>query len=270
MFCNLFDSHTHSEHSPDGASPVALMAERAERMGLGGLAVTDHYECEAYEEYESRLCRSFREVTAVRDAYAGRLCVTRGVEMGQLLHDPSVTQRAMTLLEYDFVLASVHRMVGWEDFYYVSYGGMSQGDLDDMFRLYFSEMMRYIKIGGFDVLAHLSFPARYIKLHNGRDTDLTRYREEIDAVLRSAVERGIGIELNTSGLRTGVGETAPPAWVIARYVRLGGEIVTVGSDAHLAGDIGKGLQEGMELLLEAGLRYTAFFRERKPVMLRIL
>ncbi|GBD45248.1 Phosphatidyl-myo-inositol mannosyltransferase [bacterium HR41] len=38
------DLHMHTDHSPDCATPVEALLERAERVGLGAIAVTDHNE----------------------------------------------------------------------------------------------------------------------------------------------------------------------------------------------------------------------------------
>jgi len=272
MFHNLFDSHTHSENSPDGTHSVTMLADVAVQKGLQGLAITDHCDCDLYEEqrFEERVYQSYLDATIAREAFQHRLIITRGIELSQFFHDPAVVRRVLGMLEYDFVLGTIHRMMGWEDFYNIDFKDMSSARIADMFRLYFSETMRYIKRGGFDVLGHMTFPVRYLKLHGGVTVDVGDYREEIDAVLRLLVETGTGLELNTSGLRNGLEETLPPAWAITRFAELGGELVSVGSDAHMAGDLAGGLQEGMEMLLKAGLRYFAFYRRRKPVMLRII
>ena len=52
--------------------------------------------------------------------------------------------------------------------------------------------------------------------------------------------------------------------ILARYRRLGGEIVTLGSDAHVAEDIGKGIVSATQLLRELGFRYYTVYRRRKP------
>ena len=45
---------------------------------------------------------------------------------------------------------------------------------------------------------------------------------------------------------------------------LGGEIITIGSDAHRPQDAAKCLAEGQEILKECGFKYIAVFTKRKP------
>ena len=58
-----------------------------------------------------------------------------------------------------------------------------------------------------------------------------------------------------------------PAWgldVLSRFVELGGEFVTFGSDAHVPERVGRRFAEARALALAAGVRYTATFRTLKP------
>ena len=55
-----------------------------------------------------------------------------------------------------------------------------------------------------------------------------------------------------------------PEHYLKLWRECGGEILTVGSDAHNTADLGAGIREGMELARECGFRYIAYFRERKP------
>ena len=55
----------------------------------------------------------------------------------------------------------------------------------------------------------------------------------------------------------------------ALYRELGGEIITVGTDAHIARDAGLYLREGYDLLRELGFRYVTVFQKRRPEFIRL-
>ena len=55
----------------------------------------------------------------------------------------------------------------------------------------------------------------------------------------------------------------------ARIRELGGDIITVGSDAHNVRAAGVGIREGFELLAGCGFRYVAVYRRHKPEFKRI-
>ena len=53
------------------------------------------------------------------------------------------------------------------------------------------------------------------------------------------------------------------------YKEMGGEIVTVGSDAHAPEPIAKGVPEVYRMLKDCGFRYTAVYHERKPDFIKL-
>ena len=53
--------------------------------------------------------------------------------------------------------------------------------------------------------------------------------------------------------------------MLRHFKACGGEIVTIGSDAHTPDGVGKGAAEACQLLAEAGFRYLATYEKRKPV-----
>ena len=121
--------------------------------------------------------------------------------------------------------------------------------------------------GKFDSLGHLTYPLRYIEGDHGIPVDLTRHREAIDAIFRELIAAGKALEVNTSGYRQKIGRPLPDLPLVRRYRELGGELITLGSDAHSTQDLGKGIEAGMEMLREAGFRYFAVYEQHKPILL---
>lgn len=273
MYINLFDSHTHSENSPDGHHSVTFMVESAVAKNVQGLAITDHCDCDFILErnFMRRMQLTALDVAMAREAFRNRVIITFGIELGEPNHDIAGTRRIMASQRYDFVLLSLHRLRGRDDFIDVDFAAMSPDEIHQVLLDYFAEMMELLKVwDDFDSLAHLTIPLRYLKVKFGIDIDTTRYLAQIDAVLRFLVEHDKALEINTSGLRSELLDTLPPAWVLRRFKELGGNMVTLGSDAHYAADIGEGIAYGMQMLLDAGFTHFTFFRGRKPVMLRII
>lgn len=271
MFHNLFDSHTHSDNSPDAVHSVMYMAEHAEGLGLMGLAITDHAEVGTWREehYQTRVKQSIVETAKARAAYLHRMILSFGVELG-FTRDFALADRIVNLFPFDFVLGSVHYTRGGIGYYRVDYRKMDERRRERMLADYLDDVLCLVRLGNIDSLAHLTFPLRCAKTVAGIELDLRAHTDRVDEVLRTLIGRGIALELNVCGLYTELGDIMPPLWVIRRYRELGGEIVTVGSDAHRAEDIGRGIEAGMQMLLDAGFEYFAFYSKRKPVMLRLV
>ncbi len=268
---NIFDSHSHSDNSPDGHHSVTYLCEQAVDKGLMGLCITDHCDIDIYkrDNFELRMINSNFEVRKAQLFFGDRLMLTAGIELGQPLFDPALAERALGLLNYDFVLGSVHVTRGWPDYYEVSYKGRPLEEVNAAMDAYFGEVLETAKKADFDSLAHLTYPIRYISGRDGIEVDLRRWDDLIDEILRTLIARGKGLELNVAGLHNGWGQLCPPKEIFARYRELGGEIVTLGSDSHLAQDLGVGIAEGMEVLQSCGFQYFAFYKKRQARMLGI-
>ena len=117
-------------------------------------------------------------------------------------------------------------------------------------------------------MAHLDLIKRYAANFDIK-VSLIDYKDQIVEILKIIIENGKGIEVNTSGLRQSSKKCLPDLDIVSLYKELGGEIITVGSDAHTAKDVGKGIKEGLDLIEAAGFNYVTVYNERKPIMIKI-
>lgn len=204
-----------------------------------------------------------------RSVFRGRLIVAAGIELGQPAYDPALAEQILSKFDYDVVIGSVHNLRDRKDFYFMEYDGFTDSDLDAMVEEYLKELLTMVQWGGFDILAHLTYPLRYMVGENHRNIDLNRHSDLIDEILRQAARSGKALEINTSGLRQPLGETLPTLPYVRRFREFGGEYVTVGSDAHYAEDLGKGVNEGMKVAQEAGFSHVTLFQGRTPLPIPI-
>lgn len=279
---NLIDCHTHSANSPDGHSSPEDMVKTAAAQGLAAYALTDHCEVNRWfsiEHYGAKpngydtydFGRDFEismaENSALKEKYAGKINFLCGIELGQASHDFGLAEAIAGDKRLDFVIGSMHQLPDNDDFAFIDF---SQNSVPDLLEKYYSEVYRLCKWGGFDVLGHLTYPLRYIEGDGGIKTDMSLYEDIIRQSLRLLIENGKGIEINTSGLRQAYGQTFPNLYRVKMFREMGGEILSVGSDAHRAEDLGKGIAEGAEIAAAAGFTHLCCFKERKPNFIKII
>ena len=263
----LYDSHTHSFYSIDADSSILEMAEAALKKGLSGFCVTDHFEANlvhplAKHDFFASFEKGSQDVKEAQQLFAGKLSIEFGVELGQISDNLSVTNQILDSHVFDFVLLSLHKAKAWDDYFEIDYTALSEQQISTLLRDYFVELEQDIRWGGGDVVGHLTIPLRY--MHRvGVTPSLESYQDEIDAALKAIIDQGMGLELNTAEVRRGR-DYMPTMDIFRRYHELGGEIVTLGSDAHSAQDMGSHIREGMEFLEQAGFRYFAVYRRRNP------
>ena len=61
----------------------------------------------------------------------------------------------------------------------------------------------------------------------------------------------------------------PTEGIIARYRKLGGELVTIGADAHAPEHVAYDFQKVSDILKSAGFSYYTVFSDRKPEMKKL-
>ncbi|MDY3005379.1 MAG: histidinol phosphate phosphatase, partial [Christensenella hongkongensis] len=52
--------------------------------------------------------------------------------------------------------------------------------------------------------------------------------------------------------------------IIKRFAELGGEVMTMGSDAHFSDAIGHRFRDAVQLMKQCGVKYVCTFEQRKP------
>lgn len=274
----VFDYHIHSQYSGDipagKGSTVNELCEAAIQKGFREIAITDHCDIDgvyygAFPKLD--IAGVYRDIVKARAQYAGRLNILFGIEIGQAWHMPKEAKFLIDRFEFDYVIGSVHSVRGILDFADLKMREMSDGELLALWEKYIGEMKELLDWGYFSTLAHITYPYRYLKFA-GKESliDLEKKgRAYFEDILKKAIEKGVSLEVNTSGLRQGLGQTLPNTDLIKFYKELGGEMITIGSDAHHARNLGADIRETAELLKSLGFQYITRYQDRKPYMQKI-
>jgi len=264
------DLHVHTNVSFDGHDSAEAMIKAAIGRGLSDLAFTDHADfLPAYGPLPD-FAALRHEVGRLRDAYGGKINITLGVEIGL---GPRWTADIENLLAsggFGFVIGSTHDLdcgdIYNEEFY-------KHRDKKSAYSAFFEHTLASAaQFRHIDVLGHIDYIERYGAMfgkYGDASLEYADYREQIDEILTLLVRAGKGIEINASGYRYNLGRPHPRIEIVRRFREFGGEIVTIGSDAHYAEHVGGWFDESVELLRAARFRAFTVYRDGKPVFIDI-
>jgi histidinol-phosphatase (PHP family) len=238
------DTHVHSRHSCDSRMDPSDAVKAARAASLQALVFTEHVDFdpadEGYGYYDSRAISSALDELRMTNS---ELRIYRGVEITyQQQHEHEIKEFIAEGL-FDFVIGSVH-MVGPDDLsrpekqaaYY------SSRTQREAYGAYFAEVEKLAASGLFDCLGHMDLCKRFGHQYYG-PMAWQDFEPQITRILRSVINNNMYIELNTSGLRQDPKEPYPSLDVIREYVRLGGNKLTLGSDAHFPEHVGYAFPE---------------------------
>lgn len=265
----LSDFHLHTRFSGDSTEEPENVINRAIDLGLSSVCFTDHQDFDYDFDY---LCFDldaesyFACMRELKEKYRGQIKVLIGVETGI---EPYLAQRLNTFVNenpYDFVIGSSH-IVHRQDPYFPRY---FQGRTDkEAFEEYFQSILENLKVyDNFDVYGHLDYVVRYCK-NKDKNYSYSAFRDYIDEILKKIIAMGKGIEINSAPYKYGLENPNPVPEAVKRYRELGGEIITVGSDAHQCRYVASGFDRICEILKSSGFKYYTVFENRKPTFVSL-
>ncbi len=189
------------------------------------------------------------------------LKIRRGMEFGLTEGNQSLLLQRLSQRRYDFVLGSVHFVDGVDVYFQEYWQDKIPAQAQ---RRFLEQTLAMVQAHqDFDVLAHMTFLMK--SPYNPVRSPLSReaHREIIDEILRILAQKGKGLEMNTSGVDRSVG-FLPTIDFFRRFKELGGQIVTVGSDAHRTDRVGQYCGEAAKMLGEI-FGYVCTFQDRQPI-----
>ena len=257
----MFDFHMHSRVSFDSDEESAKMLRIAEQKGLSEICFTDHYDFNDVDRND----RDIFKIEDYKQEYDGltskKVKIRHGVEFGLTHWNKIELENLVKSYNFDFVIGSVHTVSGYDPYFkeYWTYHGN-----ENAFKNYLIQTLDCVKYhNGFDVLGHINYPSKSI--HNPTNTPFrySEYPDICDEIMKTIAGKGIGIEINTSGFDR-IGEFLPSYDYVRRFKELGGEIITVGSDAHTCDRVGQYVNKALEIAKDV-FGYVCTFEKRKPI-----
>lgn len=258
----LTDYHLHTCYSGDSQAPIKAQLDAAVAAGLTHICFTDHVDYDGVDLIPADLAARNEELLAIASRYP-TLDISLGMELGMSTPESNrLSHQHAENVHLDFIIGSVHMVENTNVFYPEYYNGRSK---EQACIAYLEKLSRAIRISQFNVMGHYDFCTKYSP-YPSRAMEYEMFPELFDDIFHYIIETGRGIEINTSAWRD------DPAWglsIISRYRELGGEYVTIGSDAHQPQRVGSRVKEATDLAKAAGIRYIATFKNLKPIMHKI-
>ena len=161
---------------------------------------------------------------------------------------------------FDFVIGSIH-VIHHTEFYY---GEFFKGKTKEQaHREFFEETLKCVKaFDCFNVLGHLDYIVRYGP-YEDKTVDHQKYQDIIDEIFKTLIQKGKGIEVNTSGYRDLKTCGFPNFEQVQRYYDLGGRIITIGTDSHTSDRVGENCLNVAKKYQEIGFDDVSTFTQRK-------
>ena len=228
----FYDNHIHSQFSPDSRMKLEQAAEKAAEMGLAGISVTDHLDLDApraSDEFFFDIGMQQRAIEAVAARYPD-LKIFKGIEAGLQPCSIEKTRKFLSDYSFDTIIASIHFIDGQDPYYGDYYTGKD-----------------------------------YREAYGRALETIYQTAVEFNSILAYLAQEGKALEINTNTYRERNGYApALDTAVLKRFRELGGEAVSLGSDAHDKERIAENFKVYSEIALKCGFKYIVHFEGRTP------
>lgn len=265
------DYHLHTTFSHDGISTMEEHIKNAIQLGLKEICFTEHYDI--YDGLKNNTLETIdvgnyvEKFNQYKEKYNHQINLKLGIEIGL---QPDIKETVCNMVKkypFDFIIGSSHITCKKDIAMDASFfEGLTQ---KEAYMKYFNEVLQNVKLyDEFDVYGHIDYIVRY----GGYEEKIIKYsdyQEILDEILSQIIKKQKGIEINTSGYRYGLNTAHPNVEILTRYKELGGEIITIGSDAHKTEDMCLNFDKAATILKQIGYKNYTIFENRIPKFIKL-
>lgn len=255
------DYHLHSHFSADSEEDPRAHVLEALANGLEEICFTEHRDFHfPGMAFDLDVPAYFAAIQALQTEFAGEIVIKIGLEMGLDPHYQDEIEEFVASSPYDFVIGSVHELDDVEVYYDTDY---YVGKSKHAAHLQYLEgcLLAAKTFDCFDTFGHLDYVARY-----GPYADKLVNFSEFDALLNEIlsvlVAKNKALEVNTR-LFNETGTLDFYRFLLTRFHDLGGKLVTLGTDSHVAKRDWAAIASARELISACGFSELATFSNRK-------
>jgi histidinol-phosphatase (PHP family) len=270
----LIDYHLHNHFSCDSESKTADIVKRAIELGIREICITNHVETFppkggrgsfSYKEAFKRFAEIKKDLEEAQKELP-ELSIKFGIELEYVEEWMDEMSRFVNDMDFDFLIGSVHE---------VDKANISSSDLcgklykrvDEKYAYskYFDNLYKMIEWGNFSVVGHFDvFKKGGINYYGPFQPE--KYKDQIIPILKLMKEKGIGIELNTSGLGYPCNEIFPHPDILKWCLKVGVEHYTIGSDGHTIEEVGQNLDKALTLLKDVRIKTISTYEKGVPTL----
>ena len=195
------------------------------------------------------------DIRKLSTEFDGRLTVLRGFEIEVVPDDryAEVMSGYRRDFVFEYMVGSVHHVDeilidGPPEVFQKAVD--SRGGLENLGVAYYESVARMIEALQPEVVAHLDLIRK--NAPSNESVESPRLRDAAVAALEIARQHGCILDVNTAGYRKGLGSPYPSPWLVQTAQEMGIGFC-FGDDSHSPRDVGSGLEDAKQYLIENGV-----------------
>ena len=251
----MFDQHVHSNFSFDSNEELENYVNVSNKNDI---VTTEHLDFANpiinYEDSSINYLKYIEEIDSLNKKYSNKFF--SGIEIG---YTPNSEKRIEDFLKdknFNLKLLSIHQN-GLFDYMCVNKKLIS---LEALIQEYFEQMIQALESSiEFNVLAHFEYGIRIVDISV---TDFDSLASKfLNKIIELIVKKEIAFEVNTKSMYKYKKENLY-SYMIEKYLKKGGKLFTLGSDAHNIKDYAYKFDDARKFLLARNVKEIILFKDK--------
>ncbi len=257
----IHDQHVHSKYSMDSNQELEPYIKKAIALGCSYFVTTDHYDFDLIEHHIDWMVdyEALKKDLLMYQKKYPMIQMLLGIEMGYRSDHLEDMNRQLKKENYDVVNLSIHDNA-YADFYWEKY--FIKYGVDELMNAYFDEMIEATAtFFDYNVLSHIDYAFKTIYLMDN-NYKISKYEEKIKKVMQNLIQNGKSFEINTK-VQEAIHDDHHTIYLLKLYKSLGGEKLTLSSDAHSVERYMSSFEHYQKLIKACGFDSLVYFIKRK-------
>ena len=270
----IVDMHCHTTPwSLDSSQTASELISAAETKGLGGVAITDHYEEELIGE--EKISWKFSIPDYIKHNKIYRKIPEKGIAGCLIGIEYSYQKNAVKLIKeqikqynFDFTIVSLHEFDGKNPV------TEPEKIFNEGIEAFYRSLVKMLdesarELSEAEIIGHYDFFSRYAP--ETKSKILYRHApDEFDRLFDTMIRNGQALEINTKTIEAlryrgySEEESMPDIEILDRYRDMGGRVITLASDAHCPNDVGNLFPEVITWLKKNDFKSLFYYAEHVP------
>ncbi|ATV73368.1 histidinol phosphate phosphatase [Fusobacterium pseudoperiodonticum] len=251
----MFDQHVHSNFSFDSNEELENYINVSNKNDI---VTTEHLDFANpiinYEDSSINYLKYIKEITSLNKKYSNKFF--SGIEIGYTLNSEKRIKDFLKDKNFNLKLLSIHQN-GLYDYMCVNKKLIS---LEALIQEYFEQMIQALESSiEFNVLAHFEYGIRIVDISIVDFDNLAS--KFLNKVIELIVKKEIAFEVNTKSMYKYKKENLY-SYMIEKYLKKGGKLFTLGSDAHNIKDYAYKFDEARKFLLDRNIKEIILFKDK--------
>ena len=251
----MFDQHMHSNFSFDSNEDLENYINVSNKNDI---VTTEHLDFANpiinYEDSSINYLKYIEEIDSLNKKYSNKFF--SGIEIGYTLNSEKRIEDFLKDKNFNLKLLSIHQN-GLFDYMCVNKKLIS---LEALIQEYFEQMIQALESSiEFNVLAHFEYGIRIVDI-SVIDFD-SLASKFLNKIIELIVKKEIAFEVNTKSMYKYKKENLY-SYMIEKYLKKGGKLFTLGSDAHNIKDYAYKFDEARKFLLARNVKEIILFKDK--------